>query len=73
MGEWLTVPGAEQVIAERIARFSIRRNGCRRAGRRYRYSMETLVYFDESDVADLADVSEVPLWDCEMPWTDDGF
>ena len=34
---------------------------------------DLLVYFDGNDIANLADVSDAPLWECEMPLTDDGF
>ena len=67
-------PEAEEVIANRIKsrRFS------RQKGRpnRWPYSSshwDLNVFFDFSDIANLADVAEVPLWECEMLLTDDGF
>ena len=78
MGEWLMIPGAEEVLGNRISRFNYRRGGHREMGRNRRGTIrrrfdDLLVYVDGNDFANLADVSDAPLWECEMPLTDDGF
>lgn len=75
MGEWLAVPGVDEVIAERINRFHFGFWG-RRMRRRPAHSRcsDLFVHIDERDIANLNDVTPlVPLWECEIPLTDDGF
>lgn len=75
MGEWMMLPEAEYVIAARITRF-------RSAQNRQRWTwkftgpdhLSSLVSnIDFNDIANLADVGDVPLWECEIPLSDDGF
>ena len=76
MGEWLSHPWAENIIAERISRF-----GSIPRGRGWRVTgvdkLSGLASnFDKNDIANMADVAEAPLWECELPRfpsTDDGF
>ena len=73
MGEWLSHPEAENIIAERISRFG--------RWRVYRVTGVDRISglasnFDKNDIATMADVAEAPLWECEFsrfPSTDDGF
>ena len=76
MGEWLVVPGVEEVLENRFSHDSYLRGARAGARRRRRRFNDILVYFDGNDIANLADVSDAPLWECEMaemPLTDDGF
>ena len=74
MGEWLSHPEAENIIAERISRFRSFPNG-----RGWQYTGIDRISglasnFDYNDIANLDDVAEAPLWECELyPSTDDGF
>lgn len=76
MGEWMMIPGAEMIEA----RINSYRPARRSRGSSYerRYSgicvhSDLQVAFNSSDIANLADVIEAPLWECEIPLTDDGF
>ena len=76
MGEWMLLPQAELVIAERISRFKVKRAGSPRHTWRTTGldRISGLVSnVDWYDIANLADVANVPLWECELPDTDDGF
>lgn len=73
MGEWMTFPDVEKVIAERVGRFHCPK------GRRLWTRPHTSPYsdldtaVDKDDIAKLDDIYDmVPLWDCEYV-TDDGF
>ena len=66
----MMLPEAESVISDRIDRFTTAR------GLRFT-SLDRLSgvvsHIDYNDIANLADVKEVPLWECEIPGSDDGF
>ena len=70
MGEWLMIPETEEMIVVRINRFKYRRGRREKGPSRFH---DLRVYFDGNDIANLADVSDEPLWECEVPLTDDGF
>lgn len=74
MGEWMTIPGAEEAIAARINRFRLPRRRERHYSK-IAVEYDLLVFCPGRDTANLNDVGEAPLWECEMPWpdTDDGF
>ena len=78
MGEWMMFPGADGVIAERVSRFGVPRPWWVRRGGTERICNLSVISgvlsnFDKTDVANLADVGDVPLWECEIPSSDDGF
>ena len=81
MGEWMTFPGAEDVIAERTSRFGVitryHSNGRRTKGNMRICNLSGIsglaANIDWEDIANLADVGDVPLWECEIPLSDDGF
>lgn len=74
MGEWMMIPEAEEMIAERSGRYYFRKH-C--GTRRYAVSeipFSLFVQFDTNDIANLNDVEEAGhLWECEIPSTDEGF
>ena len=69
------IPGVLEAMEERIRYFR------RPRGREHRLYQNVCRHYDlqvvyhKHDIANLADVGDAPLWDCEMPWpdTDDGF
>ena len=68
MGEWLTLPQAERIIARHVSpKFQ--------GGRKVRRRSDRVVNYDPNDVANLDDLvgMDVPLWECEISQTDDGF
>ena len=80
MGEWLTLPGADAMIAERANHFLTLGYGGRYWRRRTRTSrcsdLAVLVGGKECDVANLADLEGLVSphnWEDEIPLTDDGF
>lgn len=74
MGEWMIIPGAEEMIAERINRYCIPSKTLRRRYHRIPVDLDLCVNFTSNDLANLADVvEESPLLDFEIPLTDDGF
>lgn len=73
MGEWMTFPTAEKVLKVRVNRYW---SGRRTNGTPFKCTNLTLdlhVHFDGNDVANLHDVAEAGLWECEIPISDDGF
>ena len=69
MGEWMMLPEAEDVIAERINRFQLpHRKGnwvLRTTGVDRISGLASNI--DYNDIANMADVAETPLWECELP------
>lgn len=69
MGEWMAVPGAEELIAVRASRFSAKLSRFPR--KRDHLAWDVFVWIgDKSDVANLDDVEDIEE---EIPLTDDGF
>ena len=76
MGEWLVLPQAEDMIAARCVNIREVRRGGRMSNRRG----SNLKYYDRyawpgigaANLDDLEDM-DVPMWECEIPLTDDGF
>ena len=75
MGEWMLLPQAELVIADRISRFKVDRprRPWRTTGLDLISGLVPNVPYYPDDIANLADVADVALWECEVPDTDDGF
>ena len=78
MGVWLMLPQAEEVIAARCTfGKQIRRGGKvrTRGGKRggtANYDMHVCRGDGVANLDDLKDM-DVPMWECEIPLTDDGF
>ena len=72
MGEWMMFPTAEEVI-QRRANTNRWTEGYSRNFRRRNVPKDLQVHFDSNDIANLDDVKEAGLWDCEIPLSDDGF
>lgn len=78
MGEFMSWPGAERMLAQRANRFfvSTHKNGSFRERRCVRRQYSGFLVMVGDDVAHLAEIEDmVPdVWDCEViPSTDDGF
>ena len=67
MGVWMTLPETESSIEERTSRFWAVKRGWRMTGLDRISGL--VANFDRNDVANMADVCEVPLWECEVPLT----
>ena len=73
MGEWMMLPEAEYVIEQRIARFQSQTKKANRWRLTTPDNLSGIVSnIDFNDIANLADVGEVHLWECEIPRSDDG-
>ena len=64
MGEWMMLPQADAVIAKRTKRFIERRDYYWR-GTQLGNLSGFASNIDFTDIANLADVEGVPLWECE--------
>lgn len=80
MGQWMLLPVAEDVIAGRINRFGVRARKRRAGSIKWEMRISNLddisgliSNVDPMDFANMADVADVPPWECEIPLTDDGF
>ena len=70
MGAWLEIPDVEFWIERRChKRCTLKRT--RR--RRRQHIFDLFVQCEPGDVANMNDVLEAPLWECEIPLSDDGF
>ena len=67
MGAWLELPEVEWYIERRGLRRSMRESG------RQRLKYCDIRVQHTGDVANMNDVMDVPLWECEIPLSDDGF
>lgn len=69
MGAWLEIPMIEYYMMKRLVN---KRNT--RINRDVQIRRcELFVNIDPADIANLDDVMEAPLWECEVPMSDDGF
>ena len=69
MGAWLEVPEIDSYMGRRLTNKSRYYRG-----RRIRkYHCDLYVNIHPGDIANMNDVTEVPLWECEIPLSDDGY
>lgn len=71
MGAWLEMPDVEYWIKRRCYKRCYLGTNTPHSFRKAVFDL--FVNIEPGDLANMNDVEEVPLWECEIPLSDDGF